>query len=453
MTTAARDFLALGTVRWMLRDVDDRDGALRRARPREPDARASRRGSRLANRRLGQCGQSAAGSVRGVDPGPRAVLPGRRLSDRSLPARPGDARGSARRPARNVRSPSRSSSRRRRSRTRRCTIRNAWPRCGRRSATAGPTWPAGRTPRPKTRSCRSSRSSGSSGEEDEVYRLHLDDRNVETYARRRFGLYTRSSRRSRSDLDFDTRSTMGFDAGRFPIPAETKRLWESPDGSSLESLLRPPTGRRPAVAGLASPLADGGDDEGRPRRRASAGALARAGRSLVSRPAPGRQLFARAGAMDHAQRLFPPDRPPLRDDPPRARPVPDAVPGAGRGETRARADRPAGPSPSTAGAVRGDSDDRGAGPRDRVVRGRRRDGARGDRRMLPALEEIESLIETGRHDEAATALGRARDQSGRRLWRRSIVGTSAAGATDAARRPSTRLPGDQPARTFRDERR
>ena len=33
---------------------------------------------------------------------------------------------------------------------------------------------------------------------------------------------------------------MGFDAGQFPIPAETKRLWESPDGGSLESLMRPP---------------------------------------------------------------------------------------------------------------------------------------------------------------------------------------------------------------------
>src|SRR5262249_45950686 len=27
---------------------------------------------------------------------------------------------------------------------------------------------------------------------------------------------------------------------RFPVRPETKRLWESPDGSSLESLLRPP---------------------------------------------------------------------------------------------------------------------------------------------------------------------------------------------------------------------
>ena len=40
---------------------------------------------------------------------------------------------------------------------------------------------------------------------------------------------------------------LGFDAGRFPIRPETKRLWESPDGSSLETLLGlrwPPIGRR-----------------------------------------------------------------------------------------------------------------------------------------------------------------------------------------------------------------
>ena len=73
----------------------------------------------------------------------------------------------------------------------------------------------------------------------DVYRLHLDDRSVETYARRRFGLHTRVPQIAKR-FGFRYALHMSFDAGKFPIPAETKRLWESPDGSSLESLVRPP---------------------------------------------------------------------------------------------------------------------------------------------------------------------------------------------------------------------
>jgi alpha-mannosidase len=84
----------------------------------------------------------------------------------------------------------------------------------------------------------------------EVYRVHLDDRNVETYARRRFGLHTRVPQIARR-FAFRYALHMGFDAGRFPIPTETKRLWESPDGGSLESLLRPPIAAdRPAQGWL-----------------------------------------------------------------------------------------------------------------------------------------------------------------------------------------------------------
>jgi alpha-mannosidase len=73
----------------------------------------------------------------------------------------------------------------------------------------------------------------------EIYRLHLEDRNVETFARRRFGLHTRVPQIARR-FGFRYALPMSFDAGKFPIPAETKRLWESPDGGSLESLTRPP---------------------------------------------------------------------------------------------------------------------------------------------------------------------------------------------------------------------
>jgi alpha-mannosidase len=84
----------------------------------------------------------------------------------------------------------------------------------------------------------------------EVYRLHLDDRSVETYARRRFGLHTRVPQIAKR-FGFRYALHMGFDAGKFPVPAETKRLWESPDGGSLESLLRPPIAAdRPAQGWL-----------------------------------------------------------------------------------------------------------------------------------------------------------------------------------------------------------
>jgi alpha-mannosidase len=73
----------------------------------------------------------------------------------------------------------------------------------------------------------------------EVYRTHLDERNVETYARRRFGLFVQLPQIAKR-FGFHYALHMGFDAGRFPVRPETKRLWESPDGSSLESLLRPP---------------------------------------------------------------------------------------------------------------------------------------------------------------------------------------------------------------------
>ena len=82
----------------------------------------------------------------------------------------------------------------------------------------------------------------------ETYRLHLEDRNVETFARRRFGLHTRVPQIARR-FGFRYALPMSFDAGKFPIPAETKRLWESSDGGSLESLLRPPLAADRATQG------------------------------------------------------------------------------------------------------------------------------------------------------------------------------------------------------------
>jgi alpha-mannosidase len=86
----------------------------------------------------------------------------------------------------------------------------------------------------------------------EVYRKHLDDRNVETVARRRFGLYPQLPQIAKR-FGFRFAVHLAFDAGRFPIRAESKRLWESPDGSNLETLNRPPLGADRNAAGLRLP--------------------------------------------------------------------------------------------------------------------------------------------------------------------------------------------------------
>lgn len=73
----------------------------------------------------------------------------------------------------------------------------------------------------------------------EVYREHLDDRNVETYARRRFGLWPQVPQISRRS-GYRFALHMGLDGGRFPVRREPKRIWESPEGSSVETLFRLP---------------------------------------------------------------------------------------------------------------------------------------------------------------------------------------------------------------------
>jgi alpha-mannosidase len=86
----------------------------------------------------------------------------------------------------------------------------------------------------------------------EVYRTFLDERSVETYARRRFGLYTQLPQIAKR-FGFRYALHLGFDAGRFPVRPEPKRLWESPDGSSLETLLRPPLAADRPAQGLLLP--------------------------------------------------------------------------------------------------------------------------------------------------------------------------------------------------------
>ncbi|MFO0910236.1 MAG: glycosyl hydrolase family 38 [Isosphaeraceae bacterium] len=85
-----------------------------------------------------------------------------------------------------------------------------------------------------------------------VYRAHLGQRTVESLARRRFGLYPQLPQIARR-FGFRFALHMGFDAGRFPVRPEAKRLWESPDHSSLETLTRPPLGADRALSGLQLP--------------------------------------------------------------------------------------------------------------------------------------------------------------------------------------------------------
>ncbi len=80
----------------------------------------------------------------------------------------------------------------------------------------------------------------------EVYRAHLDDRNVETLARRRFGLYPQLPQIARR-FGLRYAAFVALDSGRFPLVPESKRLWASPDGTTLESLTRMPVAAdRPA---------------------------------------------------------------------------------------------------------------------------------------------------------------------------------------------------------------
>ena len=86
----------------------------------------------------------------------------------------------------------------------------------------------------------------------EAYRRHLDDRNVETLARRRFGLHPQLPQIARR---FGLRFAFygALDSGRFPVPVDAKRLWASPDGTTLESITRPPVAADRPIEGAKLP--------------------------------------------------------------------------------------------------------------------------------------------------------------------------------------------------------
>ena len=288
----------------------DRDGPPRRDQRRGPRPRDPRRRRRLAEFRPADRRQPAARRLRGAHPGPRTLLSRRRLPAGPLPSRPRPARRLAGRAPGNAGGDHVSWPRPTQSRARPARIPTGSRPFARRSPTAGSTSSAARTPRPKTRFCPSNRPSGSSVSGGEVYREHLEDRNVETFARRRFGLSTQVPQLARR-FGFRFAVHFALDGGRFPIRTEPKRLWESPDGSNLESLLRVPMPADRPSRGLMFPWLLATTMRNDHVATVPTGPLAVARGVVVSRPAPGLDPLAGVRPMDDAQRLLPPDRPAL----------------------------------------------------------------------------------------------------------------------------------------------
>ena len=235
----------------------------------------------------------------------------------------------------------------------------SWPRPGpsRSSPSASPTAPASsarRSPRAGPTS-----SAGPIDEVDEpflpwssiawqfrkgaeAYRRHLDDRNVETLARRRFGLYPQLPQVARR---FGLRFALfvALDSGRFPVHPEAKRLWASPDGTTLESITRPPIAADRPVEGARLAWRIGKSMRDDVVRDPGPGPLAGPGRPLVRRLPADRRLLAGPLAMGHGQRLLPPLRPPVRGDHARPRRLRPRLSRPGRRPPRPLADRRAGP--------------------------------------------------------------------------------------------------------------
>jgi alpha-mannosidase len=267
---------------------------------------------------------------------------------------------------------------------------------------------------------------------NEVFHEHLDDRSVETYARRRFGLFQQLPQIAKR-FGFRYALHMGFDAGRFPIRPETKRLWESPDGSHLEALLRPPVAADRSSQGWLIPW----------RIAATMKNDHVAALPMVHWPSPvaGWYLDLRRTAayspvlgrwttLNDFFHLT--DRPyeTMRPEPDRYQ-TPYLAQGAARREPspigrlarhhrlRARVETARGVFALARAITFSASADASSS-----------DGSD----QPPAVPEIETLIETGRHDEAATALDRVVPYWSSALAR-AIVGTSPAPGPTRASQP------------------
>ena len=87
---------------------------------------------------------------------------------------------------------------------------------------------------------------------DAIYRKHLDDRSVETLFHRNFALYPALPHLARR-MGFRFGMPAAFEGGTFPLRRESKMLWASPDGTTLEALTRIPADADDALMPLRFP--------------------------------------------------------------------------------------------------------------------------------------------------------------------------------------------------------
>lgn len=86
----------------------------------------------------------------------------------------------------------------------------------------------------------------------EVYRRWIDERTTDTLARRRFGFAPQLPQIARR-FGFRFGLHWALDEGVYPVPCESKRMWEASDGSALEALTRLPLGADRPIEGLKLP--------------------------------------------------------------------------------------------------------------------------------------------------------------------------------------------------------
>ena len=131
-------------------------------------------------------------------------------------------------------------------------------RCARRSPRAGSTSPAGTYAEAEDLLLPLESILWQFRHGGEVYRAHLDERNVETYARRRFGLYTQLPQIAKR-FGFRFALHLGLRRRPVPDPLRGQAALGEPRRHQPGDPAPPSAGGRSARAGADGPLAAGGD--------------------------------------------------------------------------------------------------------------------------------------------------------------------------------------------------
>ena len=221
---------------------------------------------------------------------------------------------------------------------------------------------------------------------DEVYRAHLDDRNVETFARRRFGLYPQLPA-DRQTIWISVRAPPGLRRRPIPDPARDQAALGEPgrqqSGDACCARRWRPTGRSQGWLLPWRMAATMKDDH------VAALPLVHWPKPVapwyldLRRAASYSPVLGRWTTLNDFFHLT--DRPyeTFRPEPDKYQ-TPYLAQAVARREPRA--DRAAGPSSSAAGAARGGADDPCAGAGDRVVHGRSSDGRPATPADLPPID-------------------------------------------------------------------